>query len=279
MSAEPVASTNGSGTACPCCGVVGAVVRGRFSSDGIMFGCHSCGHHHLARNGTSAPVTYNDHYTGFREDPVFGRAVQEFIEGSLRARLPSGSSILDLGCGNGAFLSAVSAAGYKARGLDTSEAAVELCRSRGLDAARGDFMDDSVARAYHGVDLVTLWDVIEHLDAPEAFVRQVVRTVRPGGWIFIKTPAVQPLSLEITRRAPRAAGALIGAPSHVQYFRQTSLTALLLRSGFSGLEWLPSRSVRGGQASGGLRKKIVRKVVAGLHRASGDGNLLVFARA
>jgi 2-polyprenyl-3-methyl-5-hydroxy-6-metoxy-1,4-benzoquinol methylase len=278
MSGIPTGTVSGSGTACPCCGVEGAVRRARFSADEIMFGCHSCGHHHLARNGSSAPVSYNDHYTGFREDPVFQEAVQRFVEESLRPLLPPGARILDLGCGNGAFMATASAAGYQVRGLDSSQAAVDLCRARGLDASRGDFMDDSVAKLYQGVDLVTLWDVIEHLDAPEAFVRQVARTVRPGGWIFIKTPAIRGLTLEVTRLAPRAAGALIAAPSHLQYFRQTSLTALLLRSGFSGLQWLPSRSVRGKQSTGGLKKQIVRKVVAGLHRASGDGNLLVFAR-
>jgi 2-polyprenyl-3-methyl-5-hydroxy-6-metoxy-1,4-benzoquinol methylase len=247
-------------------------------SDGVLFRCESCRHGHLARNGSAAPVAYNDHYTGFREDPVFERAAHQFVEQSLRPRLPSGSHILDLGCGNGTFMAAARAAGYHVRGLDSSQAAVDLCRARGLDAACGDFMDDGVAQLYRGADLITLWDVIEHLDTPEAFVRQIARTLRPSGWIFIKTPAFGPLTLEVTRLVPRTAGALLSAPAHLQYFRQTSMTALLLRSGFSQLEWLPPRSVRGGESTGGLKKRIARKVVAGLHRASGDANLLVFAR-
>jgi 2-polyprenyl-3-methyl-5-hydroxy-6-metoxy-1,4-benzoquinol methylase len=265
---------------CPACGTSQPARRARLGSGEALLRCDACGHHFSTQTRSESKVAYNDHYSGFREDPVFSQAVREFIDASLRPRLPAGAKLLDLGCGNGEFMVAAAAAGYQVRGLDTSEAAVKLCRERGLQAAVGDFLDPAVARAntHDGVDLVTLWDVVEHLPDPHAFMRQVAASVRPGGMVFVKTPAIERLTLEVTRMAPRMAGALLQAPSHLQYFRKSSMTALLLRSGFRELDWLPSRSVRGKSQSGGLKKQVARRVVAAVHQASGDGNLLVFAR-
>jgi SAM-dependent methyltransferase len=263
---------------CPGCGARAAQKKAELSRGDALFACDGCTHHFLRESEpASAAAIYDHEYHGYRDDPVFGAAVNRFIDEDLRPRLCPPARVLDLGCGGGAFLHALRDAGYSARGLDASEAAIAMCRSRGLDAAVGDFRDDRVADEYKGVELVTLWDVIEHLFDPAAFMRQIARILRPGGLVYVKTPGIGWLSLEATRRVPRLAGSLVAAPAHNQFFREASLSALLLRCGFEAPEWLPPRAVRATATSGSIKKRLARAVVKTIQRASGDHNLLVFA--
>jgi SAM-dependent methyltransferase len=100
---------------------------------------------------------------------------------------PAPRRILDVGCGTGATLAALSALGA-ARGVDTDEQAVELSRSRGL----------SNVEVYDGVtlpvedgtqDLVCALDVIEHADDDVALLREIRRSLAPGGMAVVTVPA------------------------------------------------------------------------------------------
>jgi SAM-dependent methyltransferase len=96
--------------------------------------------------------------------------------------------VLDVGCGTGAHLLALSAFG-PAAGCDVSPAAVAYARSRGLDGvthqpdpARLPFPDSSF-------DLVTALDVIEHADDDEQLAREIARVLEPGGAALVTVPA------------------------------------------------------------------------------------------
>lgn len=262
--------------ACPACATANPPIKGTFGSAGILRGCPCCGHHFLT-SPTPTAGFYNDHYSGFRSDTVFARHVRGFVDTQLKPRLPTPASILDLGCGAGEFMFLAKEAGYHVRGLDGSEAAIKLCAQRGLDAAVGDFLDPDVANRYRGVDAVTLWDVIEHLEDPGAMLTQVSRVLRPGGILFLKAPSVERLSLELSCLLPRIGGAALSIPAHMQFFRRRSMTTLLRRSGFVELEWLPGQATRSPAAGGTLQRKLTRAAIGALRRASGDSNLLVFA--
>ena len=77
---------------------------------------------------------------------------------------PPGAKVLDIGTAGGAFLEAATRFGYRATGLEPSKYLVDRCCARGLDAVQGTIDD---FRAEDGTyDLITLWDVIEHLARP-----------------------------------------------------------------------------------------------------------------
>ncbi|MFM8472706.1 MAG: class I SAM-dependent methyltransferase, partial [Candidatus Kapaibacterium sp.] len=77
-------------------------------------------------------------------------------------RLPKGSTVVDVGCGTGGFLSEL-AKDYTAIGTDTSPLAIEYCRKRGLEHLHLGTLDDFPADAWT-VDAVTMLDVIEHIE-------------------------------------------------------------------------------------------------------------------
>lgn len=131
----------------------------------------------------------------FYEEYARIEAVHWWFEGrraifdALLAQLPLSPSalLLDLGCGTGANLSFLSRYG-RVIGLDWGAAAARYSRRRtALPVLRGDvqalpFQSDSV-------DLVTAFDLIEHIDDDQACVREMARVVRPGGFVLVTVPA------------------------------------------------------------------------------------------
>ncbi|MCH8333676.1 class I SAM-dependent methyltransferase [Candidatus Sumerlaeota bacterium] len=105
------------------------------------------------------------------------------VEAEPRARL------LDIGCGTGMFLQR---AGIQrtAFGLDLSRQALRFTRSRGVERL---VCADSQAIPFRpdSFDIVTAFDVIEHVEADRIFVGGVREILRPGG-IFLATVPAHP---------------------------------------------------------------------------------------
>jgi 2-polyprenyl-3-methyl-5-hydroxy-6-metoxy-1,4-benzoquinol methylase len=95
-------------------------------------------------------------------------------------------SVVDFGCGSGNFLSFAERQGLEATGVDLDAAAVAAACDRGLRAFVPGELDSNLAD--RSVDMVTLWDVIEHIPDPEGFMSDVLRKVRPGGILVLETP-------------------------------------------------------------------------------------------
>lgn len=135
-------------------------------------------------------------------------------------------SLLDVGCGNGVFLSRMKALGWAATGVEIDEKAARLARERfGLEVRTGaleevGFPDDTF-------DAVSLSHVIEHVYDPVALVQECRRILRPGGRLIILTPNTRSLGHHIFRSAWRG----LEPPRHIQMFNRTTLTAAVRRAG------------------------------------------------
>ena len=237
--------------------------------------CPGCGHRVVEEDASTLTQLYHEDYAGFSVDQVFQANVSRFMTSELLPRIGPGAMVLDVGCGNGAVLDAVNAAGMSATGIDISEAAVASCRRRGLDATVGDFPTHPFTR--DAFDAITFWDVVEHLPDPRRFITRAARLLRPGGWLLIKVPGHGMLSVLASALVPRMAGPLLQVPHHVQLFTRASLTALL-GADFEQLEWLDHAAMRAQTRGGTLKRRVGRMLVRWVTAASGDGNLVVLAR-
>jgi SAM-dependent methyltransferase len=97
--------------------------------------------------------------------------------------------ILDLGCGAGGMLEPLARYG-SVTGIDSQPELVEFCHERGFNnvvvgSANALPMPDA------SVDLVTLFDTIEHVADDVGALRECRRVLVPGGRVFISTPAYQ----------------------------------------------------------------------------------------
>jgi SAM-dependent methyltransferase len=113
------------------------------------------------------------------------RILWEFIRKELKT--PSGARLLDVGCGTGAILDMLSKR-FDVYGQDVSEQAVEFCRQRGLRNVFCGPLDEVIPRDTP-FDLVTTFDVIEHIDDDVATLRQIHALLREEGRVLIAVPA------------------------------------------------------------------------------------------
>lgn len=96
--------------------------------------------------------------------------------------------ILDVGCGTGYNLKLLERFG-RARGVDMSAEALDFCRRRGVDSVTLHTAGE-LPFPERSFDLLTAFDVIEHIEDDRAALREFRRVLRPGGWMLIYTPAL-----------------------------------------------------------------------------------------
>ncbi len=97
------------------------------------------------------------------------------------------TKILDVGCAAGAFLRAAQSLGLNAIGLEPNKWMSEYARSTyGIDVRSGTLSDHVFPES--SFDLITLWDVIEHVPDPEVELRAIHNLLKPGGLLVVNYP-------------------------------------------------------------------------------------------
>jgi 2-polyprenyl-6-hydroxyphenyl methylase/3-demethylubiquinone-9 3-methyltransferase len=124
--------------------------------------------------------------------------VQETIERHARP----GGRVLDIGCGTGFLLERLAERGFTGVGVDLSPESVEIARARLAEIGAADRLSAEVGSAYDPpdgpFDLVTVTDVLEHLEDPRACLTAARERLAPGGVVVVSTP--NRLSLHGARR-------------------------------------------------------------------------------
>lgn len=99
-------------------------------------------------------------------------------------------AILDIGCGGGLFLSLMKAEGAKTVGIELNDKRAHYASKKyDLEIVKrpieADYWQKNHANSY---DVVTLWDVIEHVNFPLSTLRGSVRVLKDEGLLLIDTP-------------------------------------------------------------------------------------------
>jgi SAM-dependent methyltransferase len=255
---------------CPAC-------RSEQTTEGRTIGFCRCGHRWLltteARHTAVEEDTYTSEYAGYVPDEAFASFARQFMAKELVPRCQPPARLLDVGCGSGEFMQIAEDLGYETSGIDVSEAAAEICRSKGLDARAGDLLTERFPAKF---DLITMWDVVEHLRDPHAVLTRASELLNDGGYLFAKVPAFGLLSVRLSDAVPRLSGLLLGAPGHVQFFTRSSLERL---GGDVGLliECRQGGDIRSRRKPQSTRRRIGRMARTAIKGLSGDHNLFLFA--
>jgi len=146
---------------------------------------------------------------------------------------PDGRPLLDVGCYTGVFVEIAARHGWNAWGLEPSRWAVEQAQARGLHVVQGTLDTAELPEAHF--DVVTMWDVIEHLADPLGALARVRRLLqspepaegRPGGGVVVHTIDIESLFARVMgARWPWL------MEMHLYYFSRRTLRAMLEKCGF-----------------------------------------------
>ena len=133
--------------------------------------------------------------------------------------------LLDVGCHIGVMVELAQKRGWEAWGVEPSTWAAEQARAGGLRVITGTLANVEVPENYF--DVVTMWDVIEHLTDPAAELRNVHRVLRPGGVFAIHTIDIESRFAHLMgKRWPWL------MEMHLYYFSPRTLGKMLAQSGF-----------------------------------------------
>jgi SAM-dependent methyltransferase len=101
--------------------------------------------------------------------------------------LQSNSCILEIGCGEGAFLEQAKAKGFRAQGIELNDQAVQSAIEKGLSVGQIDLFD-LVENAPEKYDAVCFFQVLEHISNPRSFLVAGLRLLKPGGRLILSVP-------------------------------------------------------------------------------------------
>lgn len=162
--------------------------------------------------------------------------------------------LLDIGAYIGVFVEVAAAGGWRAFGVEPSSWAAAEAARRGLSIYEGTL--ESPALGDRQFDVLTLWDVIEHLHDPAAELTRAYDRLRPGGYIVIHTMDIDaPMAKLMGGRWPWL------MDMHLYFFSRRTLAAMVEKAGFTVI----SQGARGRY----LRLHYLASRVGGLWPAAG----------
>jgi|GEM_PF-6308198 len=137
----------------------------------------------------------------------------------------TGPRILDIGCSSGYFLSIAVENGMEGFGVEPNKLEVEYARQNGVLVLASNVSDLDSGETF---DVITLWDVLEHIREPVAYIESLLSILKPGGCIFVQVPSCDSLAAKIMRGACN----MFDGVEHLTLFSKRSLNLAFTKVGF-----------------------------------------------
>ncbi|MBU2645557.1 class I SAM-dependent methyltransferase [bacterium] len=162
------------------------------------------------------------------------------------AKFKSSGYLLDVGCGEGAFLGLAQKKGWQVSGTEISAFAARYAsEALNTDIFCGDLLSAHFKENYF--DVVTMWHVLEHVDDPKKYLSEIQRILKPDGLFVLAVPNVNNLVFQIVYRIIRGRSLklfTIGEKEiHLYHFSPVTLKRYLAATGFSCLSLAPDYGI------------------------------------
>jgi 2-polyprenyl-3-methyl-5-hydroxy-6-metoxy-1,4-benzoquinol methylase len=182
--------------------------------------------HYYPSNGDGTELTYENTPEEILRQAV-GEAHAKF--GPL-----AGKTLLDFGCGVGKLCRIAGEYGIHTTGIEPDASARQYATTTNGISVYSTVDELMAAEPNASFDIITVWDVIEHLREPWKDMEELSSLLRPDGWLLLSTMNAGSLRTFLEREKSTN----LVNPTHLYYFTRRSLRSVLKRAGFRGIsEW------------------------------------------
>lgn len=233
--------------ACPLCGHTSFTPVCRSAGHPVVR-CDNCRLHLLSPQPSEAELVkiYHPTYSFFGAEPGAEACVSRVKQATadhyldlLAAAGVSGGDLLEVGCGDGDFLSRAAQRSFQVEGIDYSTHACRKAQAKLGKSARISRGEISLLADRRGsYDLCVAADVIEHVRQPDIFLRTVFDLLRPQGWVLIVTPNLDSLTAKLM-----GSRWLEYKAEHLYYYTPRTLERQLVQAGFTDIRILGGKKM------------------------------------
>jgi len=141
-------------------------------------------------------------------------------------RYAPGRRLLDIGCSNDAFIEAAVHDGWDAQGVELNKESVRFARNRGMTIYGQPL--EHIGFSLSSFDVLTMWQVIEHIDSPAVLLAECRKILRSGGLVAVSTLNLRSIGWEMLQSTWPA----VDPKCHCHLFCPDNLQMLFAQSGF-----------------------------------------------
>lgn len=136
------------------------------------------------------------------------------------------NNIIDLGCSNGLFLDCAKKRGWNVYGTEFADECIETCKQKGINIYKSDQLPHEILKQQF--DIVTSFEVIEHINTPNEEIELVKSLLRSNGVFYFTTPNFNSISKLLLKEKWN----IVEYPEHLSYFTSKTINWLLNKHGF-----------------------------------------------
>jgi len=140
--------------------------------------------------------------------------------------------ILDIGAGVGDFLSVAKKEGWDTIGIEPSEKAKTIAKTKGVS-----FVENLLELESNSFDVITMWHVLEHVPDLEKQIQELKRLVKPTGIIIVAVPNFKSFDAKHYDKY----WAAYDVPIHLWHFSKTAIQKLFARQNLELIKVIPMK--------------------------------------
>ncbi|MCB4755514.1 MAG: methyltransferase domain-containing protein [Elusimicrobia bacterium] len=154
----------------------------------------------------------------------------EFAE-ALRIIGPPPATILDIGCGRGDFLKLADSHGHRIKGIDLNKHLIQVAQKhfRLNDVELTSLENFSKNHPQEQFDVITAFELLEHLPSPQYFIKACFNHLKPGGRLILSIPGFHRFPLWFNKEVD-------APPHHFTLWSSASLEILFSQNGFKNVK-------------------------------------------
>ena len=266
--------------------------------------CGDCGHEYIYQVPSAKFLcSFYSNYMSTAKTGFYSDRALEDVPANFRARyqpwlslikkwVQPGARLLDIGAGLGMFLKLAREQGYEVSAVEPNEESTKVLEEHYGIPMQSCLFEQAVSEDQ--VNVLTMWDLLEHLIDPAGSLQKANSLLAEGGILALEIPARYSLMHYLAKALYRHSFGWIRRPlylvcgvHHLHYFTEAVIRALLKKQGFETLEVHHGdtelsafyRSVSGARQRRAWAYNAALATVFGTARLLGmQKNLIIFAR-